>query len=66
MTKKLALLSMALGVAALALAAPVSIDRGSLISKAAFARGGDDGGCLPDDHGICRGEPEPGDISGEP
>jgi hypothetical protein len=51
-SKKLAIaLALALGI--FALSAPISIDTGSVASNAAFARGGDDGGCHADDHGPC-------------
>jgi hypothetical protein len=58
--RKIALLALTFSLAVLAVA-PVSIVGGSLVSNAAFARGGDDGGCHPDDNGPCRGEPEPND-----
>ena len=51
--KKLAALSLALAIALFTLSAPISIDRGTVTSNAAFARGGDDGGCHADDHGPC-------------
>ena len=51
-SKKLAA-ALALVIGIFALSAPISIDAGSVVSKAAFARGGDDGGCHADDHGPC-------------
>ena len=41
--KKLAAAALALVRGIFALSAPISIDAGSVVSKAAFARGGDDG-----------------------
>jgi hypothetical protein len=60
LNQKTALLALTLGLAVSAVA-PTSFNGGSLDWNAAFARGGDDGGCHPDDHGLCRGELEPGD-----
>ena len=51
-SKKLSMaLALALGI--FAISAPISIDTGSVVSNAAFARGGDDGGCHADDNGPC-------------